>query len=337
MIVRRLILLVCIGFAFTVHAGNRDPNWCGSPFSLGSSSLPMPAGWPTLPVSYPAKLADADLVVSFGQQTYPALKEVVAEYAKAQHMKIVVQSGTCGISAGKLLRKKVDSGAFCCPPGKNDRLPGLEFHTIAISPIAIIVNRQNPLDDISTANAREVFKGRIANWSELTDGGWAHDILTVGRLHCKGRPGHWTLLLKSQEQFSPRLTEVGVIPDLIVKVGQEPYAVSLETPFMMHKYDRDRQVKALKIDGHAVSDTDYVAAGHYPFYRTYNLTTWSNGGDKREKTLALIHYLRNYIEQHYADYGFVPISRLRAAGWKFQGDELVAEPDSEQLAKLPPL
>jgi len=337
MTIRRFTLFMLIGFAATIHAEQRDPNWCGSSFSQGASSLPMSPGWQAQPVSYPAKLADADLVVSFGQQTFPALKQVVADYAKAHKMKIVVQSGTCGISAGKLLRKKVDSGAFCCPPADNDRLPGLEFHTIAISPIAIIVNRNNPLGGISTADAREVFKGRIGNWSQLTGGSWDHDILTVGRLHCKGRPGHWTLLLKKQELFSPRLTEVGVIPDLIAKVGQEPYAISLETPFMMNEYDRRKQVKALEIDGHAVTDTDYIASGRYPFYRTYNLTTWAAGGEKREKTLALIQYLRNYIEQHYTDYGFVPVSRLRAAGWQFKGDELIAEPDSDQLVHLPPL
>jgi len=337
MTIRQFILLILIGFSFTVQAAQRDPNWCGSPFSHGVSGLPMTADWQAKTVTYPTDLADADLVVSFGQQTYPALKQVVADYAQAHNMKIVVQSGTCGISAGKLLRKKVNSGAFCCPPGDNDRLPGLEFHTIAISPIAIIVNRKNPLSNISTADAREVFKGRIANWSHLTDGKWKHDILTVGRLHCKIRPGHWTLLLKKQELFSPRLTEVGVIPDLIAKVGQEAYAVSLETPFMMHEYDRHKQVKALNIDGHAVTDSDYVASGRYPFYRTYNLTTWSNGGDKREKTLALIQYLRGYIEQHYTDYNFVPVSKLRAAGWQFAGDELIAEPNSNTLAKLPPL
>lgn len=335
--VQGIMLMLLIGISCYAQAEQRDPNWCGSPFSHGTTTLGMGPNWQAQPIVYPGKLADADLVVSFGQQTYPALKQVVADYAQAHKMKIVVQSGTCGISAGKLLRKKVDSGAFCCPPGNNDRLPGLEFHTIAISPIAIIVNHKNPLSGISTADAREVFKGRIGNWSQLTDGSWNHDILTVGRLHCKIRPGHWTLLLKKQELFSPRLTEVGVIPDLIAKVGQEHYAVSLETPFMMHTYDRQKQVKALQIDGHAATDTDYVASGRYPFYRTYNLTTWASGADKREKTLALIRYLRDYIEQHYSEYGFVPVSKLRAAGWKFRGDELVSEPDSDQLAHLPPL
>lgn len=337
MVIYRYVAILLAGVFSLAHAQDRTTTDTGTPFSHGEASLDMPADWQGQTISYPNHLADADLVVSFGQQTFPALKKEVEKYAKARNMNIVVQSGTCGISAGKLLRKKVDSGAFCCPPGKNDRLPGLEFHTIAISPIAIIVNKQNPLNAISTVDAREVFKGRIANWSQLTGNTWQHDILTVGRLHCKIRPGHWTLLLKNQELFSPRLTEVGVIPDLIAKVGQEPYAVSLETPYMVHMYDRSNTVKALKVDGHAVTETDYIASGHYPFYRTYSLTTWSNGGDKREKTIALIRHLRNYIEKNYTDFNFVPISRLRAAGWKFAGDELMAEPDNDKLAKQPKL
>ncbi|MFU8765612.1 MAG: hypothetical protein ACNA7T_13865, partial [Haliea sp.] len=159
----------------------------------------------------------------------------------------------------------------------------------------------------------------------------------TARLHCKTRPGHWTLLLARQEHFSPTLKEVGVIPDLVAKVARERNAVSIETPFMVKAFSKPGEVKLLKIDGHAPTDVAYVASGKYPFYRTFNMTTWSHNSGKREQTLKLIHHLRDFIEKDYQRFSLVPVSMLKAAGWKFAGDELVGEPTGKALAHHPPV
>lgn len=310
----------------------------GRAFIENHKVMKMPLEWETQDVSYEKDLKDADLVVSFGQQTYPILREEVEKYAQAHGLKIVVQSGTCGISAGKLLRKTVDSGAFCCPPGDTDRLPGLEFHTIGISAIAVIVNAKNPVNNLSTAEARDIFRGKLRHWEDLNPvQSLSEPIATNARLHCKARPGHWTLLLKKQEFFSPNLKEVGVIPDLIAKVGQELNAISIETPFMVNTYSKPGTVKMVMLNGHAATDTQYIAAGNYPFYRTYNLTTWQRPGKKHEDTAKLIAHLRNFIEENHQRYGMIPVSMLKAAGWKFKNDELVGEPDGKSLAHYPPV
>ncbi|MDH5183649.1 MAG: substrate-binding domain-containing protein [Gammaproteobacteria bacterium] len=332
---RMLLLLGLSLLSTSIIAQASTSSWCGNSFTDPAHSMQMPADWEKLPMNYPKSARDADLVISFGQQTYPALKPLVEQYARQHNLNIVIQSGTCGISAGKLLRKNIDTGAFCCPAGKSDRLPGLEFHTIAISPLAVIVHKDNPLNNLSLDQARRVFKGKLQKWSELDSRADANkDIITVARLHCKKRPGHWTLLLKDQEHFTPKLKEIGVIPDLIAKVGQTPLSISIETPFMVMLYDKSKTVKQLTLDGHAPSETDYIASGQYPFYRTYNLTTWSNGGNKRDISLALISYLQKHIEENYALYGFVPASKLRENGWQFKGNELIAEPTGKRLSQV---
>lgn len=302
----------------------------GQAFSNPEHVAVMPDKWPNKPVTYDKAMKQADLVVSFGQQTYPALKNAVAEFAKQRNLNILVQSGTCGISAGKLLRKTIDAGVFCCPPGEDDRLPNLEFHTIAISPIAVIVHKDNPLNNIDINQAREIFQGKIHHWSKLTDDFNKH-IISFGRLHCKKRPGHWTLLLKDKTMFGPKLNEVGVIPDLIAKVDMLPNALSIETPYMVNRFSKLKNVKMLSINNHPVTDTDYVASGEYPLYRTYSITSWSNIPEARKQVLALVDYLKDHIEKHHAIYNFVPVSKLVKAGWKFKNGELVGEPDGSKL------
>jgi ABC-type phosphate transport system substrate-binding protein len=305
-------------------------------FSNPEELAPAEAGWAARPIEYEAELADSDLVIALGQQSHPIFKDVIPEYARQHNLKIGVRHGTCGITSGRLRNKSVDIGAFCCPPGKGDRLPGMVFHSLGISPLALIVHPENPLQGVTLEQAREMFNGQLSRWNQVNDAPQPELdrlIQPVARLHCKKRPGHWRALLGNEDQFSPRLFEVGVIPDMISQVSRNPAAVGLEVPLMVSVHREKGEVRMLKIDGHAATDLDYVATGAYPFYRTYHLTTWEK--DEKSKAIAmdLVRFLQQYIDEHAEQVGYVSPSQLRKAGWKFHGDELVGEPDSIRTAK----
>ena len=298
-------------------------------FSDPTKLAPVEAAWTTKSVKYADKFKDADLVVSLGQQTHPLLKKLMAEYAAQHNLKIVLLHGTCGINSGRLLRKTVDIGAFCCPPGQNDRFPNMTFHSLGISPIALIVHSTNPVSNITTQKAREIFTGDISRWKDVEG---ASPVLTglikpVGRLHCKIRPGHWRTLLKNENEFSPRLFEVGVISDMISQVARNANAIGWEVPLMVKVYKDKGNVKILNIDGHSPTDIQNVLTGKYPLYRSYSLTTWNNSNSKKKQLAnALVTYLQIHIEKVHSSIAFIPPSQLRKAGWKFNGDELIAEP-----------
>ena len=273
-------------------------------------------------------------MVALGQQSYPIFNKLILEYAKKHSVKIVVKPGTCGITAGRLRRKSADIGAYCCPPAKSDRLPGLEFHSIGISPIALIVHPDNPLKNISSKQAREVFQGISTRWTQVDkslDNKFAHLIKPIGSLHCKIRPGHWRGLLANEDQFSPSLFEVGVIPDMISQVSRNTGAIGWEVPLMVSHHQSKGKVRMLKIDGHEPTDLNYVLSGKYPLYRSYSLTTWkTNSGNKSKKSQLLaknlVSYLQQHIEKNHSKVSYIPPSQLRRAGWQFQGDELIGQP-----------
>jgi hypothetical protein len=300
-------------------------------FSDPALLVEVPSDWVAKPIQHLSKHRDADLVVALGQQSYPLFHDLIPQYAKANNLNIVVEQGTCGITSGRLLKKKVDVGAYCCPPGKNDRLPGLAFYSLGISPIALIVNPRNPLQNVSSEQAKQIFNGEVSHWSEI-DPGNNQLIKPVGRLHCKTRPGHWRSLLKSEDDFSPRLFEVGVIPDMMSQVSRSASSIGWETPMMIDHHQKRGGVKMLNIDGHAPSDIDYVLTGKYPLYRSYSLTAWTEKSHINDEAIKLIKYLREHIEKVHEEINFIPVSRLRAAGWKFSGDELVGAPDTAKHA-----
>lgn len=298
-----------------------------SGFSDPTLRAPVPEDWHLKPIQYIAKYKDADLVITLGQQSYPLFEQLIPKYAKANNLNIVIEQGTCGITSGRLLKKKVDIGAFCCPPSKNDRFPGLIFHSLGISPIALLVHPENPLNNVTTQQAKDIFNGELYRWSELMAGN-EQLISPVARLHCKTRPGHWRSLLDNQDEFSPRLIEIGVIPDMISQISRNKNTIGWETPHMVKFHQDKGNVKILKINGHSPSDIDYVLSGQYPLYRSYNLTTWSGKDNANQQALKLIRYLQQYIENTYREIGFIPVSKLKQAGWKFLDDELIGGPES---------
>ena len=298
-------------------------------FSNPQHLAPVGKDWEAKPLKYDKQFKQADLVVALGQQSHPLFKKLIADYANQRKLKISVLHGTCGITSGRLLRKKVDMGAFCCPPGINDRFPGMKFHSLGITPIALIVHPSNPVKNLSHDLARDIFSGKITRWSDVK--GAAPEltglIRPVGRLHCKIRPGHWRSLLSNENKFSPSLFEVGVIADMISQVARNPNSIGWEVPLMVDVYRKKGEVRMLNIDGHSATDLDYLLSGKNPLYRSYSLTTWE-GKNQNKLAADLVKYLQAHIEKIHDDVNFIPPSRLRKAGWKFLGDELIGEPDS---------
>jgi DNA-binding transcriptional LysR family regulator len=292
--------------------------------------MDMPDEWKRQPIRYDPSIGEVDLVVSLDQQMFQAFQPLIQEFARRHNLKIVVNKGTCGISSGMLARKAIDIGGFCCPPGITDRLPGLHFHTLGIAALVLIVHPDNPVDNLTIEQARQIFMGEIYRWSEIEIGdgrrGLNMPIQPIGRLHCKQRPGHWRLLLDNEDLFSPLIIEVGAIPDMILQVSNNIRAIGYETLWMVRLLRNRGKVKVLKINGYDPSDPVNLSSGKYPLYRVYNLTTWEGEGMTNPLAQKLVNYLLKQVEYLDSKFGLIPASRLREAGWKFRGNELIGEP-----------
>jgi hypothetical protein len=201
----------------------------GQTFTDPSKTFPMPEEWIKQPIKYDKENEDADIVIMMDQDIYHTLLPSVQQYAKEKNLKIIMIEGTCGIAAGMLAKKTSDMGGFCCPAGAEDRLPGLRFHTIGIVAKAFFVHPDNPADNISEGQLRDIYIGKLKRWSEVkTEAGPKgpdRTIKAVGRLHCPLRPGHWRQLLDNKTKFGPAISEVGSIPDMIAQVASVKDAI----------------------------------------------------------------------------------------------------------------
>ena len=315
--------------ASTYHSPGHDTAVLrGNPFTPPGPTHGLKSDtWADAPVVTDPALGPVDLAVALDQQVYPFLLPMIETFARRNDVKVAVTKGTCGLSAGLLERKRVHVGGFCCPPGRTDRLPGLRFHTLGIAAIALLANAANPLQQLDVDEARELFRGRIRHWAQLRGGrGMSGSVHLLGRMHCRTRPGHWKLLLASEDQFSIDMTEVGDIPQMLRVLKQDRQALGYETLWMVEREQADIQVKALAVDGQAPDDRSALARGAYPFYRVYNLTTWEDGAAGSPLAEQLVTYLMSQSHRLADKARLVPASELRKQGWQFLGDELIGEP-----------
>ncbi len=318
---------VCLSIFFlTINSAYPETDHLRGPaFSDPSKVQEMSDKWKNQPVRYKSNMKDMDIVIDINQQLIPYIKPMVEEYAEIKGLKIGFSEGTCGKSAGLIERKEVDIGGFCCPPGEIDRLPGLSYHTIGIIPLSIFVNPVNKIDNLTLDQIRHIFEGKIYKWSEV--GGMDKPVRVVASMHCKIRPGHWRLLIKDENLFSPRMIEEGDMSDTIALVGSETASIGYETLYVSERFKHRGKVKALKINGYASSELEHTLMGRYPLYRTYNITTWEGKNTKNQHATELVDYMVKNIEKIQDKIHMIPASQLRKKGWKFRGDELIGEPD----------
>jgi ABC-type phosphate transport system substrate-binding protein len=325
-----VFIVLSVFFINGLSLAGHETDFRGEPFTDPSKIFPMPEEWVKRPIKYEDWVRKADLVIIPDQDVYHILLPVINKYAKDNNLNIVVKEGTCGIAAGALAKKTIDIGGFCCPAGKEDRLPGLKFHTIGVVAKAFLVNPQNPVDNLSMKQLTDIFRGKIYKWSEIKTSqgkpGPDWNIRPIGRFHCQARPGHWLLLLKSEDMYSPRLYGVGSIPDMISQVVHNKDAIGWEVLGMAEHYKKLGNVKPVKINGYSPTDLDAIAALKYPIYRTYQFSTWEGKGVANPHAQKLIDFLIKEVEKIDSRYGFVPVSKLKKAGWKFKGSELIGEP-----------
>ncbi|MBF0445870.1 MAG: substrate-binding domain-containing protein [Magnetococcales bacterium] len=289
-----------------------------------------PEKWLKKPIMYGNWAKGADIALTLDQHLYPTFLPMIKNYAKQNSLDIAVREGTCGTSEGLINKKQVDVAGYCCPPSLTDRLPGLEFHTIGIAALAILVNPNNPVNNLSAKQVRDIFSGKITNWNQIEPApGYKRlnlPIRPVGRLHCKTRPGHWRSILDNEDEFSPSLVEVGQISNMITVVAEYKGAVGYEVLWNLTRFHEHGKPKTVSIDNVSPNDSAAIAKGKYPFYRVDNITTWRTSHLAKLKAKKLVNYIIEKSTDTNDVFALISVTSLRKNGWKFKGNELIGEP-----------
>lgn len=163
-----------------------------------------------------------------------------------------VEAGRCDI--GLSSRKLKDE----------EKAKGLEETVLALDGIAIIVNPQNNITDLSVENVSKIYTGEITNWKEI--GGEDAEIVIIGREAGSGtRDGFESITdTKDKCKYRQELTSTG---DVITTVAGNPNAIGYASLASLKE-----SVKAVTIDGVKPSE-ETIKDGSYVVQRPFVLVT----------------------------------------------------------------
>ena len=141
---------------------------------------------------------------------------------------------------------------------------GLEATEVALDGIAVVVNSENEVSDLSMEQIKDIYTGKITNWSEL--GGADSEIVLIGREAGSGTRDGFESITETEEQCAYRqeLTSTG---DVITTVSKNPNAIGYASLAAV-----DESVKTVTVDGVSPSE-DTISDGSYKIQRPFMLVT----------------------------------------------------------------
>lgn len=150
---------------------------------------------------------------------------------------------------------------------EEEKADGLVGTVLAYDGIAIIVNPENPVSDLSVETIAKIYTGEITNWKGV--GGNDAEIVLIGREAGSGTRDGFESITDTEEKckYRQELTSTG---DVITTVAQNPDAIGYASLASVKD-----TVKMLSVGGVTPND-DSIKDGSYVVQRPFVLVTKKN-------------------------------------------------------------
>ncbi|HWQ42059.1 MAG TPA: phosphate ABC transporter substrate-binding protein [Desulfosporosinus sp.] len=267
----------------------------------GCGKTPNPAA--TTPTPSAASI-DKKTISAAGSTALQPLVKLAADEFMAKNAGVQVNISGGGSMTGL---NNVASGAI--EIGNSDviapdelKSAGLVDHQVCVAPFLLIVNKDVTIDNLTKAQAADIFTGKISNWKDV--GGKDAPISIIGRAASSGTRLNIEKIVMDGQKMTDKAAAQDSTGNLLTGVGQTPGAIG----YIDAAYLKDT-VKALKFDGVAYS-ADAVASGTYPIYSYEHMYT------KGEATGTVKLFLDYMASQEFQDKnvekaGFIAINKMK--------------------------
>lgn len=194
-------------------------------------------------------------------------------------------------------------GFVCCPLSESElKEKKIKIYPIAKEPILILVNKNNPVENLSAEQVRAIFRGDITNWKDV--GGWDKPVAVVTRLHCKKRPGHWKTILPSADDFVKERINVSSADEMVTMVTKFNTAIGHTGSTWV--FGKNSNVKAISINN-INANAENLKNKSYPFYRNLSAVTSLNPSEDVLTTIKQVQYGKSF-EAIAKKYNLLPLN-----------------------------
>ncbi len=168
-------------------------------------------------------------------------------------------SGMTAVSEGRC-----DIGLSSRDLKDEEKQSGLKGTVVALDGIAIVVNPENTVEDLTVEQIADLYTGKITNWKDV--GGKDAPVVLIGREAASGTRDGFESITKTKDscKYSQELSSTG---DVIQTVASNPNAIGYASLASVKE-----TVKALKVNSVAPS-TATVQDGTYKIQRDFVFVT----------------------------------------------------------------
>lgn len=137
---------------------------------------------------------------------------------------------------------------------KEDEAKTLDGTVVAIDGIAMIVNTENPVSDLTIDQIGSIYKGEITNWKEV--GGNDSPIVLIGREAASGTRDGFESITKTEDicKYSQELTSTG---DVVQTVSSNPNAIGYASLASVKDTVKMLSVEGVDPTNETIQDGDY--------------------------------------------------------------------------------
>ena len=183
---------------------------------------------------------------------------------------------------------------------KDEEKAELTGTVVAIDGIAVIVNPENPVKDLTIEQIAGLYKGEITNWSEV--GGADAPVVLIGREAASGTRDGFESITDTEDvcKYSQELTSTG---DVVQTVASNPNAIGYASVASVKD-----TVKMIDVEG-VTPTTESIQNGTYKVQRNFVFVTKKNA-ELSESTKAFFEFSTSEAaDELIIKAGAVPVAR----------------------------
>ncbi len=230
------------------------------------------------------------------------MSELASAYTEKTGIKVELEGGGATRGIRDTANLKIDMGGTCrmtLPETANIEMHAT-LHPVAWDALAIIANKSNPVNNITTEQIQNIYTGKITNWKSL--GGPDAPInlyVREGMISGVGYAIRQYIFQNSGQEFTKRAHVVKSTGPLEKAIEKDPYAVGITGISSARK----RNVKIQGFDG-KIPTYENVKKGTYGLYRPLYLVT---GPSPSKKVMDFVEFANSEEgRQILRDNGTVP-------------------------------
>jgi len=267
-----------------------------------------------LTAAFGVSVAHAGVITSAGSTTVqPAMKACAKAYKKSHaDVHIVIAGGGSSKGVKTVAKGKVDIGraSRSVKAKETKKYPDVKIHKIATDGVVLVVNADNPLLNLTSAQVEQLFKGEASNWSAVGGADGEVSLVSMGSEHGTYELFTKKFHLKGVEEeggitFDKAQAWIAFSQDVALdKVAHDANAITFASVGVANDYATGGKVKVLTLDG-VEATPENVVSGRYTISRP--LLLLSKGEPKGEAKDFITYMQGAECQAIVKGMGYIPV------------------------------